>query len=324
MRVEALTFFRFVAAMIVVIFHFGPESSLASLAPGFLTAGSQMVSFFFVLSGFVLVLAYAERWKRCPKPWRFWQARVARIVPIYLLAFFLSLALFQDQPLTDARAVLLDLLFLQAWFPPYPLAVNGPAWSLSVEAFFYLIFPLCLWIVTRGAPRPARLMVGALTAWLFAQSVLANLLQPGFYAGFPSVSFDLIHYLPLTHLPSFGLGVAGGYWTVYHRDRVPTRPLPSLLLILVSGGAIVLALNLKDAYASLSGFSAPLHAGFFAPLFLALILAVAIADPRATRWLVARPLVLLGEASYGIYILQTPIGVDSVCALPCVGSDRTR
>ena len=124
MRIESLTFFRFIAASIVVIFHYGRGTALADLAPGFLTAGPEMVSFFFVLSGFVLMIAY---WNRELDTKKFLRARLARIVPIYYLA--LIAVLFLESADFEMRAVLLNVSFLQSWFPPYPLTINIPAWA---------------------------------------------------------------------------------------------------------------------------------------------------------------------------------------------------
>ena len=307
MRIESLTLFRFVAAIIVVVSHFGAETGLASIAPGLMASGPQMVSFFFVLSGVVLALAYVDRPEQPGFVVRFWWARVARIVPVYLLALALSIVLFWNAPSTTANAVLLDVLFLQAWFPPYPLAINGPAWSLSVEAFFYATFPLSLWYLRQARPTPRGLIIASLACWAFSQAVLTNLLHPRFYAGFPSISFDLIHYLPLSHLASFWLGIAGGYWLLRNRDRFRLSPAVSVVLVSVSAGALVAALEYKHLYASVDGFRAALHGGFFAPLFLFFMLMLSLADTRTTAWLASPALVLLGEASYSLYILQQPI-----------------
>ena len=307
MRIETLTLFRFIAAMIVVVSHFGADTGLASIAPGLMASGPQMVSFFFVLSGVVLALAYVDRPEQPGFVVRFWWARVARIVPVYLLALALSIVLFWNAPSTTANAVLLDVLFLQAWFPPYALAINGPAWSLSVEAFFYATFPLSLWYLRQARPVPVRLLMVSLACWAFSQIVLTNLLHPRFNAGFPSISFDLIHYFPVSHLASFWLGIAGGYWLVHYRDRARLSPAVSVVILSVSAGALVAALEYKDLYASVDGFRAPLHGGFFAPLFLLLVLALSLAAARTTAWLASPALVLLGEASYSLYILQQPI-----------------
>jgi peptidoglycan/LPS O-acetylase OafA/YrhL len=58
MRIEALTFFRFLAASTVVIFHFGIPTFGAN---NFTVSGPKMVTFLFVLSGFVMGLAYLKK-----------------------------------------------------------------------------------------------------------------------------------------------------------------------------------------------------------------------------------------------------------------------
>jgi len=57
-RIQALTFIRFFAAFVVVVFHYGRESRLAQLSFPLMECGPEMVTFFFVLSGFVLMVAY--------------------------------------------------------------------------------------------------------------------------------------------------------------------------------------------------------------------------------------------------------------------------
>ena len=107
------------------------------------------VSFFFVLSGFILVYTYAGRNIVLRD---FWQTRFARIYPAYLFALLLTSpfwiigALKMHVPffafgerhfaLTSALVVLL----LQSWVPGAALSWNSVSWSLSVEAFFYAGF----------------------------------------------------------------------------------------------------------------------------------------------------------------------------------------
>ena len=77
-RIESLTFLRFVAAFIVVVFHFGRSTGLAQIARPAIISGPQMVTFFFVLSGFVLMVAY---YPRNVTSATFYLARFARIAP---------------------------------------------------------------------------------------------------------------------------------------------------------------------------------------------------------------------------------------------------
>src|SRR5260370_8948074 len=120
------------------------------------------VSFFFVLSGFILVYTYAGRPMILKN---FWRARFARIYPAYAFSllvtapFFFYAVLTMNIPffvwakahLKLASALVLSLL--QAWVPQAALTWNAVAWSLSVEPFFYLLFPfLLLLFVRRSQP----------------------------------------------------------------------------------------------------------------------------------------------------------------------------
>src|SRR2546423_1204586 len=157
-RLPALTSLRFFAALHVFMFHvqaiggvFGPASyrSLASI-------GYVGVTFFFVLSGFVLVYTYAGKAITARD---FWRARLARVYPAYAFALLLTAPFFVfavhhyseiKVPFMAFQAAhfkvagALEILLLQSWVPPAALSWNAVGWSLSVEAFFYLLFPLVL------------------------------------------------------------------------------------------------------------------------------------------------------------------------------------
>src|SRR5258708_37600251 len=174
-RPPALPFLRFFAAFHVVIFHFqamqifiGPASfqKLSSI-------GYVGVSFFFVLSEFMLLHTYAGQPMILKS---FWRARFARIYPAYAFSllvtapFFFYAVLTMNIPffvwakshLKLASALVLSLL--QAWVPQAALTWNAVAWSLSVEAFFYVLFPFLVLFLVRCS-QPQLLLVAA-ASWL--------------------------------------------------------------------------------------------------------------------------------------------------------------
>ena len=74
----SLATLRFIGVIIVILFHNRATSEVLQIAPKILTAGPEMVTFFYVLSGFVLVQAYYKR-----DPFRlkdYIVKRIARIV----------------------------------------------------------------------------------------------------------------------------------------------------------------------------------------------------------------------------------------------------
>jgi len=305
MRIEALTFLRFVAAIIVVFFHFGKNTEIVKYAKFFVLSGPMMVTFFFVLSGFVLTVAHYNKNKETLK--NYYVARIARIVPVYMLALFLSSYLFYNQGNNNITAFLLSVTFLQSWFPPYPLSLNGPAWSLSVEAFFYLTFPFILFSIKRSGISCKNFVMLTLLFYFFTQAILSNLLSIKFCSGFPSTPHDLIYYFPLSHYCSFILGVSGGYVYSKHMEQFNRAGLFPFIILIAT--FFVSYITLKSSHDISGIFRLPLAYGssFYSLIFVLLILSVAYSKSIITKLLSMPFLVLLGESSYALYILQKPI-----------------
>jgi len=300
-RIENLTFLRFVAASVVVVYHYGLNEPFARSLTGFFSSGPMMVSFFFVLSGFVMVTAHYH--KNLPLE-TYFRARLTRILPTYWAALLLSFVLrsLNGQP-AEWTAFGLSALTLQSWLPPYPFSVNGPGWSLSVEMFFYAVFPFLLPALQQRILRARHFLLAALAVWALTEVILIGLFNSSFYRGYPSISNDLLFFFPLTHFPTFLLGMAGGYLFVEQKNSpLPARWLNGLTVILAL--LIAFSLHYRAYIAAAINHNIPFDAGFFAPLFLLLVLCAAWLP---AGWLSARPLALLGEASYAVYIFQYPL-----------------
>ena len=300
MRIETLTFFRFIAAVIVVIFHFGKNTTGLS---GTLVAGPQMVTFFFVLSGFVMALSNLS--KDCFNAKSYWWARVSRILPVYLLALALMLLPSIKVENVGLKSLILNVTLLQSWFSPYPSSINSPGWSLSVEVFFYCTFPFVLSVIKKYNLSAIHVGVTSLLLWIVTQAILSGALSNGLYSGEPSLSHDLIYFFPLSHFCSFLLGVSAGAWFVTRKIAV-TNNYQSIALV---GGAVLLVdfiINNQSNIINYLGFQVAFGSSFLAPLFLMFIISVAMCQSKVSRILSAKPLVLLGEASFSLYILQVP------------------
>jgi peptidoglycan/LPS O-acetylase OafA/YrhL len=157
---------RFFAALLVVSYHLHWFDR------------DVTVSFFFVLSGFILCFS------RVGQPKDFYQRRFLRIYPLYCLGLLLGVP-GMIYHFNGLGVLFLAPLMLQAWVPSLQLVWNGPGWSISCLAFFYLLMPL----LARN-----RIVTGIAVALL----PLA-LCMPGAYSR-----------LPLVNLPQFCVGVIGG------------------------------------------------------------------------------------------------------------------
>ena len=156
--IKPLTSLRFVFAFLVFMSHMNlfPHEE-----PGFLWhlfyEGYAGVSFFFMLSGFILAYTYQQRLIDGTATVRsFYVARIARIYPLHLLALFVALfflKFFNHPSPTDFFDLGINTFLLQSFIPGQEFLFNSVSWSLSDEAFFYALFPLIVFS-TFSRPTP--------------------------------------------------------------------------------------------------------------------------------------------------------------------------
>lgn len=307
MKLEQLTFTRYIAALSVVFFHYGNQVFPANLpfVHPILTAGPIAVSYFYVLSGFIMAIAYYRQESNKPFPRnRYWLARIARIYPIYLLALLLMIAAQRQGNGSDPIAVLLNLTMTQAWIPGYPLTLNAPGWSLSVETFFYLMFPLL--ILTAKHHHLKKLAIFSIIFWALTQLLHIILLNTASYQPFSHLH-DLIYYNPIMHLNTFMMGFIAGVWMLDGRLQalnVPAINVPGLLLTLL---VILILLVIRTPIINHTGINIDYTNGMIAPLFLIFIVLLSLNTSGLSQWMRHKWMILLGEASFSMYILQRPL-----------------
>lgn len=291
----ALTGVRFLAAFYVVLVHGLPwlrqKYRLPLALQTFLGNGYLAVNLFFILSGFILAYTYQDQVEGKENRFRFWEARIARIYPVYFLS--LVLAYWFERGLSFGTRVAV-LLMVQAWNPRVPQltgAWNYPAWSLSVEAFFYLAFPFLLPWISRKSTRALSCMIAILILACVTLHTpvrgLGNLDRSSFLTNFIP--------LPLLRIPEFLLGMTVG--TRLLRDEATGRNTGSALrsYLAVLGALLILALPL-GVWVSLVTIP-----------FTILVYELAIGGSILAELLSTRFMVLAGSASYAVYLLQYPV-----------------
>lgn len=304
-RFEALTSLRFFAAFIVLILHFGLGTSLAKASPGVFTAGPEMVTLFFVLSGFVLTLAYGE--KRNISTYEYFINRTARIVPAYYLGLALMLILTAKHGLdtVDPFTLLLNVTFMQSWLPTYSHTLNYPAWTLSIEVGFYVIFPFLL--VRAMRMRPRNVLLVALVLWAVTQCWMGYWLNTDWYKGYPSPSHDWLYFFPPIYLGIFALGIAGARLLPYFTKAEQPSELWSFTRTLIVWVITLFVLSHWRDAIKLLPFHVPDGGSLLAPLFVVFILQLSLGHDPLARIFSWGPFVLLGQAGYSFYILQVPV-----------------
>lgn len=151
-RGGALDFLRFLASLLIVVYHYGAESPMRieRFAQVF-SRGFLATDFFLILSGYVLGRAYGASTLsgRLSTP-QFWVRRAARVWPGHLavLAMLVVLVLVLNAIGTDAHKpsrfawdqLAPQALLVHAWGFPSD-GWNLPSWSLSALIVCYALFP---------------------------------------------------------------------------------------------------------------------------------------------------------------------------------------
>ncbi len=310
-QVHALTGVRIVAALWVVLFHVRGNIAnefpwLYNIIGPVLAHGELGVDLFFALSGYVLALNYGERMGISldkASTAKFWWARLARVWPAY--AFMLVFAavwhgLLIARHIADPVAVrdysigsfLRQVTLVVQWTEPNfeRLTWNGAAWSVSAEAFAYLLFPVIALLVfrlnrsfsTRSLVVIAGVVlfpvvffsyaIGLYGSWMWMLRILC-----AFVSG--AVMFYIVKRVPKTS-----------------RNRAVASHIVLAAVLVAIAACYVMAITGRLRYS-----------GLLIPVLVLIVGALGLADRHVAKVLGARPFVVGGMASYSIYLVHMPV-----------------
>ncbi|WP_407147330.1 acyltransferase family protein [Bradyrhizobium sp. ORS 86] len=275
-RLLSIQYLRAFAAFGVVAFH------AQGLTYGrALVIGSAGVDIFFVVSGFVMWTVSAHRTQT---PAEFIANRIVRIVPMYwfvticFVAAAIAFPALFPRLVVSASHTLASLFFVPMRSPSngeiWPVVV--PGWTLNCEMFFYAIFALALFL-----DNVRRLVFLALT---FFALILVGRLYTG---DNPPITF---YTDPI--MLEFPMGILLG--RAFEQDRLPR---------LRWGHAALAAGLLLFAASAWLAIDSPRVLVWGIPAFLLVAGAVIVEKNRSVR--IVPALVLLGDASYSIYLTHT-------------------
>ena len=312
-ELSGLTGIRFYAALVVFLYHvpnFIPGMTAFGGSNVFFNSGDLGVSFFFVLSGFILTYNYANVFREgvcAASSKRFLWDRLTKIYPVHFLTLLivLPIAIFSPQRPLDWRALPFHLALLQCFWPSSTPAfsdyLNKPSWSISCEWFFYLLAPVAMFFVLGKGRRwvPVVVAVGyACGLGLFLWHGQSDSTRLYFVSRFAPSRF--IEFL-------VGVFLARVFLTSSERRRAGVSGV-------VQGAGIVLIIA-GALYAPHAAW--PLLGGglLYVPGSALLILGLAYGGGFLVTHL-SRPLLKrLGTASFSFYLIHEPLlrSVKSVC-----------
>ena len=311
--IDALTGLRFVAAILVYLSHMpvNTKAGMPDFILNFIQAGYNGVGLFFTLSGFVICYNYYDKFEKrvISNLWPFFVARFARIYPAYLLFF---LFYFTANNLTtqfehSKRAILQQLTLTQAWNPDFTVSqsYDAVAWSVSVEAFLYLIFPFLAHFLLKYCSRINQLLI------LGGIALLSTLGLAAFYSlnrqtQFPTFLAEhyVLYQLPLARLPDFVLGCVAARIYMLWKDKPVSRIEQRIGTIVLTLSIISIGLVMLCTWDWVGPFK--FGAGYCLS-FVCIIFCLARYQSLAAKLLSTRWCILLGEASYVFYLIHREI-----------------
>ena len=311
---------RFLLALWVVLYHQSAEVAATNSLPApifnVVRSGYAAVGIFFVLSGFILAYNYdLGAWTKGLSK-KFAIARFARIYPVYLLSLLVLSPLWIKAifhaPAKQAAFGFWHFTLLQSWIPTAALVGywNGPSWSISDEAFFYLTFPFVGALMWRYAKSKQRIIAHIVGLWalIIAIQLVAIRISPavrmtmGTVGNLSDPALSLVSYNPLLRLPEFLCGILSCRLYFFLREEWAGRGywfyIPGFLCCI----ATIVLLGTRVQYVMFSN-------GAMAPAVVLIILGLALGGGTGEKLLSARPLVFLGGASFSIYLLHSPIRI---------------
>ena len=336
-HIPAIEGLRGVAVLWVVLFHFCVVRSTGARDPWIAFVDSVQplaivirngylgVDLFFLITGFLLALPWfrnAALGLPPPSATGFYERRIRRIVPAYYVQlaflFFVFVPLLRgfDYLRHDSGFLLYNLgahlTFLHYTTPisSASLSINGPLWTLALEAQYYLLLPFLAPLFVRAPWRSALALVVIATAWRWlAWHDMGPLVRAQMSLGiWWSVPESTIRAFIASQLPGylahFALGIlAGRAWLAWYPGPGDVRrhalaggaaiaSLGTLYWLYTGGGAIV---------GELAGLASTVAMG------TAMAALVSTGLP-AGQWLLANgPLQLVGRVSYSAYLYHLPL-----------------
>ena len=339
----ALTGARFIAAAGVVGYHYQSIMHCPAWLDPLLGSGRSGVCFFYILSGFILTYNYGSWFTKDARRWNaFAEARLARVYPMYFVSMLISLAVVVGWNLPRYRALLeqssythltpgnmtgtfvVDILCLQPLLPSpeVELLWNSANWSIPCELFFYLCFPVFLiWLhrlsLSRGGLIRLAIAIYCAQSLVFISiaAAVARFWAPasllGHFTATRNLATDLLLYRsPLLRFGEFAVGVIVGLLFLEER-RSPKTQSGSLkkrsagILLCFLGILSVAYCEVPEAWSH--GLSWLRAFTLFTPFYATLILLLARGGTPLARFLSWRPVELLGESSYSLYMIHVPI-----------------
>jgi len=290
----------------VVLFHYYLPLNFSEKITFFSKNGCEAVTFFFFISGFVMIVANSAYFKSENYNFSkldFYIKRIARIYPLYLFALILLTVFhYGVHPLDTATVkyrLPFEILAIQRLL--YTGSFNYPGWTISCEFFFYFLFPFLIVFMRKRRNAFKNFVWIYFISSLIISHTLYFISQKSL-SGAEKKLIGTLYLHPVFLSSIFICGMWCGKLYIENRINFFKNNWNNVICALVS---IVLIFAIKY-YIPVGSY---LSGGLMVPIYFMFITSVTSFTKTQSAIFSSKPFVFLGEISYGIYILQYPVNV---------------
>lgn len=287
-KFEYLDSMRGIAILLVIIGHVGnmigefTYSYFPDFLQKFIYNGHLGVQMFFVVSAFTLMISYENRKGETQATKKFFIRRFFRIAPMYYLAIiFTALQIINfdfagfDWSNFPKKALVTNVLFINALSPSTINNFVIGGWSISVEFIFYFMLPfICAKIKSLNG------YITFTLSTLLLSSLLLFLLR-----GTAVDGNEFLRYYFFNHLPVFGLGMTA-YWI--NKEGGFANLKPKVLLFLLATVFIYCFVELPYAF-------------LYSLVYFLILLTL---SRKSYSFLSNKVLAAIGKVSFSIYLVH--------------------
>jgi peptidoglycan/LPS O-acetylase OafA/YrhL len=270
------------------------------------------LTFFFVLSGFLIYYKYSEiSTLNKTKLYNYFINRISRVFPILIILISITFLLGYYHGLYSGneavKLYLLNISLLKGFSSDYLLTGIGPSWSMSVEELFYLLSPL-IFLYTKKISSLAKFILLFYLAGLLITYIFS--LSP--YRGYFNDNFFMFNYTFFGRVFEFGCGI---FLAMLVKGKIKSPfNIPTGKIILYTGLIIVIA-SVITLYLIAKNYHV-MHAtdtipgiiinNILMPVGIVLIFYSLIYQKSLLQsFLSSKLMVELGNATYSFYLLHT-------------------
>ena len=300
LNIPTLTPLRGIAALMVAVFHFdGVVANFVNQQQSMLIAKCYlMVDLFFIMSGFIILHVYGDKFSVSINKagfLKFIGARFARIYPLHFFTLLIWVALFYalnqpPSPINNPMAIPTHLLLLHSFGIHNIFTWNVPSWSISAEWWAYIIFPmLAIFIARFKNIAIITLSIFSMMAYIAIMYFLprVNIFVP---------DLPVPHNLDVTYNYGYLRGIAGFIagmicYLAFEQQKINNylrRDLISFLIIIIT--IILFHFGVNDL--------------LLIPCFMLLVISIAANQGVIYKIFQFKPLQYLGDISYSIYLVH--------------------